>query len=336
MKHWLIGIVAVWLPIALYGQWYEDFSDADSAYNAWSGDWERFAVNRNGQLQSQSAGAAESALWHESTAAIEASWSGWVRISGTCSAYNLVRCYLTLAGDSLSADAYYVQIGGANKNIVLYEQRNSNAIKVIENQERKKILSGSAMCVDWRVTRGADGMFHLYSQIEGIDSMSVEEGAYFANEVYSTYFAVYVKNSKQRGYDFYMDNISVSGVPQALPIHPEDESHDPNGNEERATIRLLTESISPNGDGYEDEACLSYILPDDDYRTTLSVYTPTGVLVKQICKEQETPATGTLCWDGADGRGASVEIGVYVLAVEMKNSKTKDALRRRFAVAVTR
>lgn len=336
MRYRLIGIVMALLPIALYGQFHEDFSNADSAYNAWWGDWDRFAINRNEQLQSQSSGAAESALWHESTAAIEATWSGWVRISGTCSAYNLVRCYLTLAGDSLSADAYYVQIGGANKNVVLYEQRNTNAIKVIENQERKKILSGSAMCVDWRVTRGADGVFHLYSQIEGVDSTLVEEGAYFANSVRSTYFAVYVKNSKQRGYDFYVDDISVSGIPQVSPIHPEDDTHESDSKEERAVVRLLTESISPNGDGYEDEACLSYILPDENYRTTLSVYTPTGILVKHICQEQETPATGTICWDGTDTRGASVEIGVYVLAVEMKNSKTKDALRHRFAVAVTR
>lgn len=334
MKHLIICILSV-VPVLCFGQFREDFSDADAVHSVWSGDWERFAVNRYGQLQSQSAAAAESMLWRESTAAIEAEWNGWARISGTCSAYNLMRCYLTIDGDSLNADAYYVQIGGANKNIVLYEQSNGTTTKVIENEARKKILNNAAAVVRWRATRGADGIFHLYSQVEGIDSTMVEEGIYFANQVHSEYFALYVKNSKQRGYDFYFDDIVVTGSPQHTSIHPQDDS-DAHGTDVRAAVYLLTESISPNGDGYEDEACVSYALPDEDYRATLSVYTPTGVLVRHVCQNQSLPAAGTLCWDGINAQGSPVEIGVYVLAIELKNTKTKDVLRRRFAVAVTR
>lgn len=334
MRRLIICILSV-VPVLCFGQFGEDFSDADAAHSAWSGDWERFAVNRYGQLQSQSAAAAESMLWRESTAAIEAEWSGWVRISGTCSAYNLMRCYLTISGDSLNADAYYVQIGGANKNIVLYEQSNGSASKVIENEARKKILNNAVAVVRWRATRGADGIFHLYSQVEGTDSTMVEEGICFANQVHSEYFALYVKNSKQRGYDFYFDDIAVTGSPQSSPIHPSEDS-DTSDTHTSPSIHLITESISPNGDGYEDEACVSYALPDEDYRATLSVYTPTGVLVRHVCQNQSLPAAGTLCWDGINAQGSPVEIGVYVLAIELKNTKTKDVLRRRFAVAVTR
>lgn len=334
MRRLIICILSV-VPVLCFGQFGEDFSDADAAHSAWSGDWERFAVNRYGQLQSQSAAAAESMLWRESTAAIEAEWSGWVRISGTCSAYNLMRCYLTISGDSLNADAYYVQIGGANKNIVLYEQSNGSASKVIENEARKKILNNAVAVVRWRATRGADGIFHLYSQVEGTDSTMVEEGICFANQVHSEYFALYVKNSKQRGYDFYFDDIAVTGSPQSSPIHPSEDS-DTSDTHTSPSIHLITESISPNGDGYEDEACVSYALPDEDYRATFDVYTPTGVLVRHICQSQTLPAAGTLCWDGANAQGSPVEIGVYVLAIELKNTKTKDVLRRRFAVAVTR
>lgn len=318
-----------------FGQFSDDFSDAEASHSAWSGDWEHFAINRYGQLQSQAPVAAESVLWRESTAAIDAEWSGWVRISGTCSAYNLARCYLTLNGDSLQADAHYVQIGGANKNIVLYEQRNGNAYKVIENEARKKILNGAAAVVRWRVTRGADGVFHLYSLVEGVDSAFVEEGNHFANMVRSEYFALYVKNSKQRGYDFYFDDIAVAGNPQDMPIHAEDDTDTPD-TPVWSAVYLLTESISPNGDGYEDEACISYNLPDDGYCATLSVYTPTGVSVRQVCESQPLSAAGTLCWDGTTAQGTPVEIGVYVLAIELKNTKTKDVLRRKFAVAVTR
>lgn len=323
------------VPMLCFGQFNDDFSDADASHSTWSGDWERFAVNRHGQLQSQSSTAAESALWHESTASIEAEWSGWVRISGTCSAYNLIRCYLTLNGDSLDADAYYVQIGGANKNIALYEQYDGTATKVIENEARKKILNTSAAVVRWRVTRGADGIFHLYSHVEGVDSTFVEEGIYFANRVRSKYFALYVKNSKQRGYDFYFDDIAVTGNPQDTPVHAEEDTDTPNTPIQSA-VHLLAESISPNGDGYEDEACLSYSLPDDGYYATFNVYTPTGVLVRHVCEKQSLPTAGTLCWDGTTAQGTPAEIGVYVLAIELKNTTTKDVLRRKFAVAVTR
>lgn len=334
MRHLIICILSI-VPTLCFGQFREDFSDANAAQSAWSGDWERFAVNRYGQLQSQAAAAAESMLWRESTASVDAEWSGWVRISGTCSAYNLVRCYLTLNGDSLQADAYYVQIGGANKNIVLYEQSHGNTSKVIENEVRKKILNDAAAVVCWRVTRGADGVFHLYSQVEGVDSAFVEEGSYFANTVRSEYFALYVKNSKQRGYDFYFDDIAVTGNPQGTPVHPSDDS-DTSDTCTSSSVHLLTESISPNGDGYEDEACISYTLPDDGYYATLDVYMPTGVLVRHICQNQSLPAEGTLCWDGTSGQHTPVEIGVYVLYIELKTTKTKDVLRRKFAVAVTR
>lgn len=334
MRLLIICILSI-VPTLCFGQFREDFSDADAAYSAWSGDWGRFAINRSGQLQSQSAAAAESMLWRESIASIDAEWSGWVRISGTCSAYNLVRCYLTLNGDSLQADAYYVQIGGANKNIVLYEQSHGNISKVIENEARKKILNDAAAVVRWRVTRGADGVFHLYSQVEGVDSAFVEEGVYFANTVCSEYFALYVKNSKQRGYDFNFDDIAVTGNPQSTSVHPTDDS-DISDTRTSSSVHLLTESISPNGDGYEDEACVSYTLPDDGYSATLDVYTPTGALVRHICQNQSLPAEGTLCWDGTSGQNISVEIGVYVLYIELKNTNTKDVLRRKFAVAVTR
>lgn len=330
-----VGLIVALLPwIFCFGQFTDDFSDADAAHETWMGDWEHFAITKDGRLKTQVAVAAESALYHESTAAIDAEWSGWTKVQGGVSAKNLVRFYLTM--DDESEDAYFVQIGGANKNVVLYEQDRDDVTKVIENQDRKKILSASTVVVNWRVTRGRDGVFHLYSQVDGVDSVMVEEGAYPANLVRSTYFAIEVKNSSKRGYDFYIDDIVVTGVAQTESIHQTDGSEPVQTDSTKASVRLLTESISPNGDGYEDEACLAFSLPNEDYKTSLSVYTPSGALVKTICQKQETPAGGTLCWDGTNAKGVTVGIGVYVLAVEMKNSKTKDVFRKRYAVAVLR
>ena len=334
MSRTILTLLALTITLSTLGQCYDDFSDTLTSHRTWQGDWHHFAINRSQQLQSQVPSAAESILYCRSTATINAEWSGWARISGTCSAYNYIRIYLTSLPDSLHADSYFIQIGGTNKNIVLYQQRDSVQRKVIENPERKKILNTAATCLDWKATRTADGVFHLYSRIDGIDSTFVEEGTFFANHVQSFSFALVVCNTKQRGYDFYMDNISVTGEPQVAPINPQAEDTE-DSNTTPADIRLLNTSLSPNNDGWEDEACIAYTLPNDNYKATLNVYTATGIHVKEICTDLEVPEQGTLCWNGTTAQSNTADIGVYVLVVELKNSKTKDVLRQRFALSLT-
>ncbi len=333
MNRLILTLLAFTITCTAWGQCHDDFSDTITSHRTWYGDWHHFTINRSQQLQSQAPTAAESALYCHSTATINAEWSGWVRISGTCSAYNYIRIYITSQGDSINANSYYVQIGGTNKNIVLYRQQDGVRRKVIENTERKKILNTTSTYLDWKVTRTADGIFHLYSRIDGVDSTFVEEGTYFANYVQSSLFALMVCNSKQRGYDFYMDNISVTGEPQTAPVNPQEDNTDNNAT--AANIRLLNTSISPNNDGWEDEACIAYSLPDANYKATLNVYTATGIYVKEVCTNVEIPEQGTLCWDGTTAQSDIADIGVYVLVVELKNTKTKDVLRKRFALSLT-
>ncbi|MBO5660716.1 MAG: hypothetical protein J6R98_06775, partial [Bacteroidaceae bacterium] len=94
-------------------------------------------------------------------------------------------------------------------NITLYQQTNGNAKKIIEDTTRKKILDSGASYLHVRVTRSDNGIMRLYSQVEGKDSAWNTEGEYFTPMLTSHYSAICVKNSKKRGYDFYVDDICV-------------------------------------------------------------------------------------------------------------------------------
>ena len=331
MKTGRLGIVLLmWLVVGTVRaeEWQDDFSNAEKSNAQWVGDWARFAINKNGQLQSQVSEAAESALFHTSTCAINAQWQCWMRISGACSAYNQIRFYIALTSEDTHSDGYYVQIGGVNKNVTLYDQKNGTSTLLIEHPDRIKSLDGSASYLNVRVTRDKDGMFRLFSWIEGRDTTWVEEGAVFMSMVESAYSALYVRNSKTRGYDFYIDNVYVRGDEQQEMIDTETAR-------EKASVELSSENLSPNHDGWEDELCLQYVVPNDDYLATCAVYTANGVLVKQLCHHSSISSSGKICWDGTTASGSTAEIGVYVIYIELRNKSTHDTLRQRMAVSLT-
>ena len=331
MKTYLWLLVMLGCTLSGYAaaeEWCEDFSDPVHTDSIWWGDWQHFAVNTHGVLQSQAPNAAKSALYRDSQAAINAEWSIWVRISGTCSAYNMLRFYIALAQESTDSDGYFVQIGGAGKNITLYEQKNGQTQSVIAHPARLGVLDRGAVYTQIRLTRQTDGRFRLYSQIEGVDSTWMEEGSHFAQHVNSQYTAVYVKNSQTRGYDFYIDDICVRGEEQTASIEIED-SH------AAAQITLSTDHLSPNGDGWEDEVCAEYQVPNQEYQLTAAIYTAHGVLVKQW-QQQEAEENASICWDGSTEQGHTADIGVYIMQIELKNTKTQDVQRRRFAISLTR
>lgn len=331
MKTGRLGIVLLmWLVVGSVSaeEWQDDFSDAEASHAAWLGDWNCFAINQYGQLQSQISGAAESALYHTSTCAVNAEWQCKVRISGACSAHNHVRFYLTLTAGDIYSDGYFVQIGGAKENITLYEQKDSVTNKIIEHSDRVKCLDGDASYVHVRATRDENGVFHLFSWVEGLDTTWVEEGVAFVPIVESAYSALYVRNTKTRGYDFYIDNVYVRGDEQREIINTDII-------DEKASVELLSENLSPNHDGWEDEVCIQYLVPGDDYLATCAVYTVNGLLVKYLYQQSPILSSGNICWDGTTESGSTAEIGVYVLYIELRNKSTHDTLRQRMAVSLT-
>jgi hypothetical protein len=173
-KKWvLIAILTILIKVG-YTQIYDDFSNHDQSYERWSGDWNRFVINVNDQLQTKDDESHESALMISSRASLEAEWSFWTKIDGGTSTYNLTRFYISDSEDFMHS-GFYVQIGGVNKNVVLYKVTGSTSKKVIENSLRKGILEREDISVSVKLTRDEYGVFRLYSFVEDEDEDFVEE-----------------------------------------------------------------------------------------------------------------------------------------------------------------
>jgi hypothetical protein len=96
-----------------------------------------------------------------------------------------------------------------------------------------------------------------------------------------------------------------------------------------STIQLSIQPnpFSPDGDGFEDQAVFKYTLPLES-NLTIKIYDVRGRLVRTLIKD-EPRASGELVWDGKDGNGEIVRIGVYVVWAEAtgnSRSQTKTTI----------
>ncbi|MCQ2342987.1 MAG: hypothetical protein MJZ75_05825 [Paludibacteraceae bacterium] len=302
----------------------DDFSSRNLSENNWSGDWDNLIINSNQQLQNNVSWAAESMLWHPCEVAIDAEWAFWCHFYGTCSAYNLLRMYI-MESDSMEGNGYFVQVGGANRNITLCRQEDGKVTKLIENADRKQVLDANAS-VAVRLTRDERGQWNLFSQVEGVDMDEQIEGDAFANMVQSRYVALLFKNSSQRGTDLYMDDIVVQGDRQDEPLIQQN-------NDGTVEINREGESITLQRDGFEDEVRLVYTCPDDTYHAHLHIYSSDGRLIRTLCQNRPMGMSGILVWDGTDQQGEDVTIGVYVMLLEI-TSPAHAPIRKKYPVAV--
>lgn len=321
-------VVVFWALLLQITGFIETFSDTVAAHEYWLGEWSNMTINRNGQLQNHVDGAAESLIIRPSEASVNAEWSFWTRIYGGCSAYNLTRFYLM--EDEEKQEGYYVQIGGVNKNVTLYRLHRGSGTKVIENDLRMKVLDSDAK-VNVRLTRSNDGTMRLYSLVAGQDTMEMSEGSYWVDWLQPSWVGLMMKNSKDRGTDMYFDSIVVRGEVQQEPI-PE-----PRHEVGNVSMSLSNECLSLNGDGYEEEVRIDYVIDSEEEETgyfgTMTMYTADGRLIRTVCRQFPMNTSGSIVWDGKDDSGRKVEIGVYVAIVEITN-KQAHPIRKRYTIAV--
>jgi hypothetical protein len=81
-------------------------------------------------------------------------------------------------------------------------------------------------------------------------------------------------------------------------------------------IRLTIEPnpISPDGDGFQDEAVFGYTLPMES-NLTIKIYDIKGRLIKTLV-DDEPKVSGEITWDGRDDDNEIVRIGIYVVWAE--------------------
>ncbi len=84
-------------------------------------------------------------------------------------------------------------------------------------------------------------------------------------------------------------------------------------------IELPTETVSPDGDGYEDFLLINYNVDALGFVANIDIYDATGRLVRNLVNGEILTAEGSLQWDGTDNEGRKARVGIHILAVEIFN-----------------
>lgn len=213
---------AFFLTLVLTGnvcaQFSDDFSDGDFTSNpVWTGTTDKFVVDNN-QLRLMAPAVTDVAWLATPSAAInDATWEFWLRMDFNPSSSNFVRVYLTSSQENLSGplNGYFVMVGDTQDEVSLYRQTASTRTKIIDGTDSR--VNADPVIVRVRVTRSADGVWQLFSDV-GATGNYIEEGSATDNtHLSSSFFGVYCAYTSTRSTLFYFDDFNVTGNPYVPP-----------------------------------------------------------------------------------------------------------------------
>ncbi len=79
---------------------------------------------------------------------------------------------------------------------------------------------------------------------------------------------------------------------------------------------LLSDRISPDGDGFEDVLVIQYELDMPGFIATLDVYDAQGRRIRQLANQELLGREGFFQWDGTTDSGTKAALGIHVLHVQ--------------------
>ncbi|MDC0230707.1 lamin tail domain-containing protein, partial [Aureispira] len=82
-------------------------------------------------------------------------------------------------------------------------------------------------------------------------------------------------------------------------------------------IELPVETVSPDGDGYEDFLLVNYNVDALGYVANIDIYDARGLLIRNLLNGELLTTEGSLQWDGTDNQGRKARLGIHILAVEI-------------------
>ena len=108
---------------------------------------------------------------------------------------------------------------------------------------------------------------------------------------------------------------AAGAVGYATPGRPNSQAQDaPGGNQE---LTVEPEVFTPDDDGLQDFATLSYHLDAPGYAASVTVYDALGRLTRRLIRNETLPTTGLVQWDGVDDKGHKAAVGYYIMLVEL-------------------
>jgi hypothetical protein len=86
-------------------------------------------------------------------------------------------------------------------------------------------------------------------------------------------------------------------------------------------ITVTPDPFSPDGDGFEDVAVISYRIPVETASVRLQIYDVCGRLIRTLIGGGASGSQGQAIWDGRDMYGKNASMGVYIVYLSCLNAR---------------
>lgn len=101
-------------------------------------------------------------------------------------------------------------------------------------------------------------------------------------------------------------------------------------------VHIIPEVFSPDGDGYDDIAAITYSFNDAGSVVNAYLYNADGRLANHLVKNIAIPKEGVFVWNGDDENGNKKDVGIYFLVFERILPNGKKILYKRKCVLATK
>lgn len=99
-------------------------------------------------------------------------------------------------------------------------------------------------------------------------------------------------------------------------------------------INLSSNTISPDGDGYQDVLLINYQLFEPELLGDLVIYDDKGRKIRTLLESHLLDTSGTIKWDGTRDDQTKASIGVYIIVFEAFNANSGATFKTRKTVTV--
>ncbi len=82
-------------------------------------------------------------------------------------------------------------------------------------------------------------------------------------------------------------------------------------------VSVEPEIFSPDNDGFEDFANISFTLDESGYVANIKIFDSKGRLVRYLANNQLLGINGVISWDGLDEKNQKAPVGIYVVFIEI-------------------
>lgn len=211
MRQRILSVfVGIFFTTVLNAQISEQFSGKNLS-SIWIGESSKFSIKDEKLQLSDEEQTGSAYLSTFSTAMDDASWECFLKMDFKPSGSNYVRYYLSsdspVLNDALSG--YYIQVGNADKQILLYRVKGTTSKKLGAGEEGR--LDTTSISLNLKVIRSKSAEWKVYSKLNGEKQFTEEFSIVDSTFLTSSFSGLYCKYTKTNAQKISFDDIVVDG-----------------------------------------------------------------------------------------------------------------------------